>query len=140
MSYYQTQPYGSYAAQHSQIQPQPQQQQPYGTTAYTNVTPYTPYQAPPGASPAPYPIYSTPPVRQPGISTDTPPPGEGVTRVAAPEFPDVNPQVASHTLGRLISSELQHAGFDSAQSGCLELLELEAVGCAYCIPRLELCS
>ncbi|KAF7790099.1 hypothetical protein EIP86_001049 [Pleurotus ostreatoroseus] len=126
MSYYQTQQYNSYPPQTQQVPPQAQQQPPYGAAAYANVqSPYTPYQASPSTPSPAYPVYTSPPVR---LNPDVTPPGEDTGRVIAPEFPDVNPQVACHAMHRLISSELQHAGFDNAQAGTLELLELEAIG------------
>ncbi|KAI0771931.1 hypothetical protein BD413DRAFT_604070 [Trametes elegans] len=43
----------------------------------------------------------------------------------APELPGVSPQLASHAMQRLISSELRDAGFESAESGAVRRLELE---------------
>lgn len=128
MSYYQAQQYNAYPAQHQQIPPQAQQQPAYGAAAYANVPPYTPYQASPSTPSPAYPVYPSPPVK---LNPDATPPGEDTGRIIAPEFPDVNPRVACQAMHRLISSELQHAGFDNAQAGTLELLELEAIGCAY---------
>ncbi|KAL7282169.1 hypothetical protein PYCCODRAFT_1439056 [Trametes coccinea BRFM310] len=44
---------------------------------------------------------------------------------SAPEIPGVSPQLASHAMQRLISSELRDAGFESAEAGAIRRLELE---------------
>ncbi|KAI0637877.1 hypothetical protein C8Q77DRAFT_1153577 [Trametes polyzona] len=44
---------------------------------------------------------------------------------SAPEVPGVSPQLASHAMQRLVSSELRDAGFDSAEAGALRRLERE---------------
>ncbi|KAI0356566.1 hypothetical protein OH77DRAFT_1589013 [Trametes cingulata] len=44
---------------------------------------------------------------------------------SAPELPGVSPQLASHAMQRLISSELRDAGFESAEAGAVRRLELE---------------
>ncbi|KAI0370204.1 hypothetical protein BV20DRAFT_966828 [Pilatotrama ljubarskyi] len=44
---------------------------------------------------------------------------------SAPELPGVSPQLASHAMQRLISSELRDAGFESADAAAVRRLELE---------------
>ncbi|EIW61872.1 uncharacterized protein TRAVEDRAFT_35317 [Trametes versicolor FP-101664 SS1] len=44
---------------------------------------------------------------------------------SAPELPGVTPQLASHVMERLVSSELRDAGFESAEAGALRRLERE---------------
>ena len=119
MSYYQQQGYAQYQAQQPYI---PQ-----------NATQYTPYQAAgqsAGSPSAAYPIYATAAFRP-----SSPLPSEA-TSISAPEFADVTPKIASQVVQRLASSELRHAGFDSADPAALTLLELECVGCALSRPRL----
>ncbi|KAI0824612.1 hypothetical protein BC628DRAFT_1410748 [Trametes gibbosa] len=44
---------------------------------------------------------------------------------SAPELPGVSPQLASHAMQRLLSSELRDAGFDSAEASAMRRLERE---------------
>ncbi|KAI9001266.1 hypothetical protein BD414DRAFT_533026 [Trametes punicea] len=44
---------------------------------------------------------------------------------SAPELPGMSPQLASHVMQRLISSELRDAGFGSAEAGAIRRLECE---------------
>ena len=113
MSYYQQQGYPQYP---------PQQQY-----SAHNASQYTPYQAagqPPAGSAAAYPVYAAAAFRP-----SSPQPLDTVA-VSAPEFADVTPRIASQAIQRLASSELRHAGFDSADPAALTLLELACVGCA----------
>ncbi len=48
---------------------------------------------------------------------------------SAPELPGVTPQLASHVMERLVSSELRDAGFESAEAGALRRLEREVAEC-----------
>ena len=50
----------------------------------------------------------------------------------APEIPGVSPQLASHAIQRLISSEMRDAGFETAEAGAVRRLELEVVSCELC--------
>ena len=47
----------------------------------------------------------------------------------APDLAEVNENVASHAMQRLVSSELRHAGFDSALTSAVHRLELETIAC-----------
>ena len=48
---------------------------------------------------------------------------------SAPDVNEVTPEVASQSLRRLISFELQGAGFEAAQQQTMERLETELVAC-----------
>ncbi|CAL1701677.1 unnamed protein product [Somion occarium] len=99
MSHYPSQAYGSYQS------------------PYPNYPPQTQYPSQfPGQAAAPYNAY--PPVKP------TSPPPEPIT---APDLPAITPDIASRVLQRLISAELRHAGFDTAQPAAVERLELEVV-------------
>ena len=115
MSYYPPQQYTQY---------QPQQQY----AAQHSATQYTPYQSsgqPQAGTSTAYPVYS------PAAFKTSSPPSPDLTRVEAPVFPDVTPEIAAQAIQRLAASELRHAGFDRAEPAALTLLELECVGCVY---------
>lgn len=57
---------------------------------------------------------------------------------SAPELPGVSPQLASHAMQRLLSSELRDAGFDSAEASAMRRLEREVAECASMVLRLNL--
>ncbi|KAI0080725.1 hypothetical protein K474DRAFT_1589213 [Panus rudis PR-1116 ss-1] len=102
-SYYPTQAYAPYQTSYS---------------AYPNQTQYQAQYAAQTATPA-FPPYA---IGQP-VKPPSPPP----ERPTAPEIPAVTSEVASHVLQRLISSELRRAGFEAAQPGAIQRLELDVV-------------
>lgn len=53
---------------------------------------------------------------------------------AAPEVLDVTPQVASKSLQKLISFELNGAGFEAAEPQALQRLEVEVISCECSLP------
>ena len=71
---------------------------------------------------AAYPAYAPAQVKPPS------PPPEPHT---APDVPAVSSELASHALERLVSAELSHAGFDSAEPAALRRLELEVIACSF---------
>ena len=90
-------------------------------------------QAAPGqGQPSPYPY--TPNLNSPIVKTPGSPPPEPIS---APDLAEVTDAVASKALQRLISSELRHAGFDSASHDALRRLEQETVACP---SSLQLCE
>ena len=64
---------------------------------------------------------NSPVVKTPGSPTFEP--------TGAPDLAEVNEDVALRALRRAISSELRHAGFDTAAPSAVHRLELEAVAC-----------
>ncbi|EKM59454.1 uncharacterized protein PHACADRAFT_249954 [Phanerochaete carnosa HHB-10118-sp] len=84
-------------------------------------------QAAPGqGQPSPFPY--TPSLNSPTVKTPGSPPPEPI---AAPDLAEVTEDVASKAMQRLISSELQHAGFNSASHAALRRLEQETTACPF---------
>jgi hypothetical protein len=113
-AYYPPQAYGNYPQQYQGYAPQqqsaqyPAQYQQAGTATGQSQYPYSPN------------------ANSPVIKTSGSPPPEPPS---APDLAEVQDDVASRAMQRLISSELRHAGFDSAIPSALRRLELETVAC-----------
>ena len=60
-----------------------------------------------------------------------PPPSPAPEPISAPEIPAITSEIASQIIQRLISSELHHAGFDTAQPSTVLRLEQEVVACPF---------
>jgi hypothetical protein len=95
------------------------QQQPYVPSSST------PVQYPVQYSQAQQAYYGTP-YQVPHKSQSPPPSPE---QPSAPDVNEVTPEVASQSLRKLISFELQGAGFEAAQQQTMERLETELVAC-----------
>ncbi|KAL4241259.1 Transcription initiation factor TFIID subunit 8 [Abortiporus biennis] len=104
MSYYPSQSYGSY-------------QTPY--PAYPSQTSYSAQYPQAQPSQSSVPLYQSP---VPKTSSSPPP-----ELPAAPDLPAVTPQVASDSIRKLLSAELRHAGFDSAEPYAMHRLEMEVI-------------
>jgi len=100
--------------------------QPYANYTPPVQTPIPQYQYPPGyAIPADYAAYYGVSVAPPEPQPQQPPP-------AAVQIQNVNANVASQCMRRLISTELTGAGFKTYESAALDRLEKDVVACAYC--------